>query len=430
MADDNTVADDEDTSGNSVEPGFKSAVQGAGGRPARSSKSQPALVLQPWKKKLLDQRAAANEASSSILNASTSREQQARERLVRLKAQAQRELTRAASLAAVEHKRERKRAAVAEVRAESDRLVGKDLSSVFADVVMPSEEEVLALSKRFNAQLNTFDPDARTFYSLFKFMDIDGSRRISFHELENLVRNSLRIQESELDQQKLYGLWKVLDENNSGFIDCGELSRFLRIGQTKQPTRAQLAVMKLKSQREQRMQMIREESRKHLAKDVSERSKQVERATEEEVLKFGELFSKKRSAAINNFFTLFKAMDVDGSGHVKFEEVRLQHLCAARLTACTSCLEFRVCARPTHPSVSCRARHAHLFTLLTSQLTKPWQFDRMVRHTLKVSKTELNNTKLWALWSAIDENGNGFICAGEVREPQPQASAAPLDLGF
>lgn len=335
MADDNVA--DEDTSGNSVEPsvepGFKSAVQGAGGRPAKSSKSQPTLVLQPWKKKLLDQRAAANEAASSILSASTSREQQARERLVRLKAQAQRELTRAASLAAIEHKRERKRAAVAEVRAESDRLIGKDLSSVFADVAMPSEEEVLALSKRFNAQLNMFDPDARTFYSLFKFMDIDGSRRISFHELENLVRNSLRIQESELDQQKLYGLWKVLDENNSGFIDCGELSRFLRIGQTKEPTRAQLAVMKLKAQRDQRMQLIREESRRHLAKDVSDRSKQVERASEEDVLKFGELFSKKRSAAINNFFTLFKAMDVDGSGHVKFEEVCCQR-CARRLTAC------------------------------------------------------------------------------------------------
>ena len=37
----------------------------------------------------------------------------------------------------------------------------------------------------------------------------------------------------------------------------------------------------------------------------------------------------------------------------------------------------------------------------------------MVRSELKLSKSQLPESRLWSLWRAIDENENGFICAGE-----------------
>ena len=41
--------------------------------------------------------------------------------------------------------------------------------------------------------LEMYHPDARNFFVLFKHIDIDGSRRISFSELERLIREELHI---------------------------------------------------------------------------------------------------------------------------------------------------------------------------------------------------------------------------------------------
>ena len=65
---------------------------------------------------------------------------------------------------------------------------------------------------------------------LFKHIDVDGSRRVSFNELSRLIREQLKVSTKEMPELRLMALWKVLDENASGFIDAGELSRFMRIG--------------------------------------------------------------------------------------------------------------------------------------------------------------------------------------------------------
>ena len=82
--------------------------------------------------------------------------------------------------------------------------------------------------------------EVRSFFQLFKELDIDGSRRISFFELERMVREKLKLPLKEMPMEKLYGLWRRLDENESGYIDAGELSRFMRIGAPKSLTPAQL----------------------------------------------------------------------------------------------------------------------------------------------------------------------------------------------
>ena len=62
-------------------------------------------------------------------------------------------------------------------------------------------------------------------------MDLDGSQRISYAELEKLVRVGLLLAPKEFSRARLDMLWKALDQNRSGFIDAGELSRFTRLGE-------------------------------------------------------------------------------------------------------------------------------------------------------------------------------------------------------
>ena len=321
----------------------------AAGRARRSTKQQPhpaAIAMPPWRQKLIEQRAAASAVASSLLNESAMRERQAREKLARLKAKAQRELTRAASVAAVEDQRERKKAAVAEMRAENDRLIGRDMNALIANVPMPSEEEILTLSRQLNDQLKNIAPDAPNFFALFKFMDIDGSRRISFEELEIMCRRVLKLNEKKLSLEKLHGLWKALDANFSGFIDAGELSRFLRLGQSKALTPAQLARKKMLEDKAREKMLVRAESNRRLAKDVAKQAMAVERATAEEVQEFGAYFAKaNRGGLITNYYTLFKTMDADASGRVSFQEVRHFALTCAYATLLSADIVGDSCSR-------------------------------------------------------------------------------------
>lgn len=366
----NLDIEDDDDFEDSAGIGFKSTASGAGmshlrskaaHRKQQSVASRHTLPQMPeWRRKLAAQRAEANQLTSSIVTASANRAEVARERLARLKARAQRELTRAASLAALEDHKERRRMAVAQVRKESDELVGRDVARRVADVPELSEEEIHSLSTLFNAKLKGVSPDARNFYQLFKELDIDGSRRISFSELERMVRHKLRLNEKKLSEEKLYGLWKALDENASGFIDAGELSRFCRIGAPKTVTPAQAARLAMQTARAGRMAMVRADTQKRLAKDVITKSLEVPRATADEMRELGVLLVKQTSSLrarghdTLSFYSLFKHMDVDASGRVKFEE-----------------------------------------------------FEGMVRGQLKLSTTDMPDEKLWSLWHALDENENG-----------------------
>lgn len=352
--------------------GFKSSNEASGHllrhtRAQAASKGKEVAVLGGWRGKMALQTAAANAMHSKIVSASTTREEAARERLNRLRAQAQRELTRAAALMAAEKQKELRRQDVKRVRAESDQLIGRDVATRVRAVPALNDDEIRSVSELFYTQLQEKeDARARTFFQLFKAMDIDGSRRIAFNELERMVRGKLRLGEKSLPQEKLLGLWKVLDENESGFIDTGELSRFLRIGAPKTLTAVERARLKLKQAREERMVRIRTDSNKVLEKDVIETMKDVPRASEEEVQRFGAMFHKQlatlrpRGQDNISYYGLFKHMDVDSSGKVKFDE-----------------------------------------------------FERMIRTGLKLSSKSMPRQNIFGIWRTIDENENGFICAGE-----------------
>ena len=129
-------------------------------------------------------------------------EADAREHLRKMRAKVQRELARATSMAALEDLRERKRQEGVNTRADFERQVGRDVTRKIAEdlaqgkVEPATEEELRHLSEQFNRRLKDLYPDAEVtpnFFTLFKHIDVDGSRRVSFRELTMLIRVELRL---------------------------------------------------------------------------------------------------------------------------------------------------------------------------------------------------------------------------------------------
>ena len=139
---------------------------------------------------------------SSALKAAVIVEAEAREHLRKMRAKMQRELARATSMAALEDLRERKRQEGVNTRADFERQVGRDVTRKIAEdlaqgkVEPATEEELRRLSELFNRRLQDLYPDAEVtpnFFTLFKHIDVDGSRRVSFRELTMLIRVELRL---------------------------------------------------------------------------------------------------------------------------------------------------------------------------------------------------------------------------------------------
>lgn len=92
-----------------------------------------------------------------------------------------------------------KRRMVREMQEDLKRRTGRDVTEKLRDLKTPDEGEVRALSTLFNDALaRRFKPGERSFYRIFKAMDLDGSHRISFNELRNMTRGPLRTRLAQL----------------------------------------------------------------------------------------------------------------------------------------------------------------------------------------------------------------------------------------
>merc|ERR1712087_464330 len=91
-----------------------------------------------------------------------------------------------------------------------------------------SERVSLMLNRRM-AQLFPFTGKG-SWYGLFNWMDDDSSGKISFAELEDMIRNELRVPRSELSDHQMKAIWCALDEDKSGLITGGEFGHFMRKG--------------------------------------------------------------------------------------------------------------------------------------------------------------------------------------------------------
>ena len=68
-------------------------------------------------------------------------------------------------------------------------------------------------------------------FRLFKRMDDDGSGKITYGELEGLVRRDLEVSTTELPDRRLKAVWRALDADGSGYLTAGEFGHFMKRGE-------------------------------------------------------------------------------------------------------------------------------------------------------------------------------------------------------
>ena len=197
--------------------------------------------------------------------------------------------------------------------------------ATFAGVEPASEEEIAELSRRLNAQMRAMegDPLKRSWYKLFKFMDVDDSGQVTYSELEHMVRGELmQLGEASLPEEKLKRLWKALDDDGSGYVTTKEFGYFMKKGEAE----SQGETWKMRHLTARRKEKQAVDRKLNQEKDLMAG---VQPAGEEEVASLSRRFNEEMmklfdvpGASSAAWFKLFSFMDDDKSGKVTFKEFK------------------------------------------------------------------------------------------------------------
>ena len=101
-----------------------------------------------------------------------------------------------------------------------------------AGFVPANEEMQMVLSTKFNEGLDNLKPaknQTKSWLTLFKLADVDGSGNISYDELLSLIRNHLKLSKEDLSEWLVKALWVALDADSGGAISVQEFGRFMRL---------------------------------------------------------------------------------------------------------------------------------------------------------------------------------------------------------
>ena len=329
-----------------------------------NSRSAGSLVSRAW-----EMPSDASRSSMDQLRAKKTAEHAALKQLVSLRREVQdRKLDSAA-----QRLRERRWNESAAYKAD----IGKDRPTVH-NVSKADDATVLALSTRLNQAMAVLEPDAnkRGWFRLFQHMDDDGSGKMTFLELEDMVRNELKVTSKDLDDRVLKQVWKVLDADGSGYIDAGEFGRFMRPGEA-----AVGETWKTKLHAQRHMEAQAQLAVRHKEKRAMEG---VAPASEKDVNALSVVLNRRLSTVFpggsGSWFKLYVHVDQDRSGKITFDEFR-----------------------------------------------------EMARKGLRLTQAELPAAKVAAAWRAMDADKNGYITSGEfgafmkrgaleLRTLQPQPS--------
>ena len=144
-----------------------------------------------------------------------------------------RDLARSRSEAALNDVRDRNRARVMAAKAEYEALRGAHLKGVQGSVPPASDAEVRALALQMveHMERTEVDPSNRGWYVLFKRMDVNKDGLITYAELIECIRGSMRLDKEMLPEAKVQAVWNSIDMDGNGWIDCAEFGRFFRQGE-------------------------------------------------------------------------------------------------------------------------------------------------------------------------------------------------------
>jgi Ca2+-binding EF-hand superfamily protein len=323
------------------------------------------------------------------------------------------------------HERVRQKAARMAAAVRDERVANKTRHLLKGEGGSPraaSEAELQQIAEMLNRRMVEvfMDPQARSWYKLFCHMDDDGSGKVDFYELEDMIRNELKVSDSKLSSDQLSSVWRALDQDSSGLITAGEFGHFMRLGshvhsaeesskskilrkkeadgiafrqeykemvsswrdavklaevaviehtsqlRKGEAGRVAAAVARVKQQKGASAQAVRQEREARLTAHLLDTAGAPPRAaTSNECHDFSLMLNKRMidlflDPGARSWYKLFVHMDDDGSGKITFRE-----------------------------------------------------FEELTRDKLKVSTSKVSDEQIRSIWVALDSDKSGFITAGE-----------------
>jgi Ca2+-binding EF-hand superfamily protein len=267
------------------------------------------------------------------------------------------------------------------------------------------------------------DPQARSWYKLFVHMDDDLSGKINFHELEDMVRNELKLLPSKLSEDLLKAVWRALDEDRSGLITTGEFGRFMRLGAhihekdaswKERFVHARVASGSATRQELKALLAGAVESRKAAQKARAERTSQFRNAevgraaasvaaVSQQKANSARLLRQERDEHLHRH--LFKGKDGSSS--------------SGRVASSAECEQIAILLnkRMAEIILDTQARSWYkLFVHMDDDCSGKINFhelEDMIRNELKLTRDRISDDQLKALWLALDEDKSGLITSGE-----------------
>lgn len=206
-----------------------------------------------------------------------------------------------------------------------------------------TEDELVAVSKTFNEKLQALiDAPGSTYqnvFSLFQRADDDGSGRIMFDELLDVVRVELTMPAADMSEQKLTQLWCALDKDDSDTMEIGEFGHFMHLGSDGRAAKGELhdkrvadklEAIKAKDAAEEAAVAKRIDSNKMKTAKVRAELKEkgLKDLTTDELKDFSKKFNDRLQILMDEpgsifkgWFSLFQQADDDGSGRIMFDEL-------------------------------------------------------------------------------------------------------------
>ena len=277
--------------------------------------------------------------------------------------------------------RERRWAEAAEYRAR----LNKDKPKL-TDVQPSSDAEVVGMAVRFLQKMAELEPDPnkRSWYRLFRHMDDDGSGRINFHELVDMVRTELYLKPKEMPEATLKSLWAALDKDGSGYVAAGEFGTFMRKGEAElrmlhPPTTWKKRLESARRQEAAAVTSALNKEKNAMVGVVAASEKDVDNLSLQLNQKLLKLFPKNPA-----WYKLFR----HSTRRARILDLEGLRVMNARNLPCS-----------VDDDGSGKITYAELLD--------------MVRSELEISSSEMPDSMLKRVWVALDKDGSGYMVAGE-----------------
>jgi Ca2+-binding EF-hand superfamily protein len=201
-----------------------------------------------------------------------------------------------------------------------------------------SAEECKSVAATINSRVDEMMP-GEDWLSLFKAIDEDASGLLSFDEFKQGIRESLKMGTTELSDAQLGALWISIDEDDSGYVETGELYRFLNRIEPKGKDEQRRELIRQSSKRKRALleraqtQDILDEKFKSSMKTTDMKAelkaKGVPLATEDTMREASFRFVKWTKTYLPDahhgvaWMKVFKEVDNDASGLLTYDELRI-----------------------------------------------------------------------------------------------------------